>query len=113
MPYNPLPTQGQNYSLALALLRVSGGVRKDNFMDTQTLPIVNDESERKESTVKNTPAIFKIRDNPKAVGIAPLIELDSQSEVVRWCGLIFQSAQRYGVDPRLAMTIMYMETTHG
>ena len=47
------------------------------------------------------------------MGTESLVELDSQSEVVRWCGSIIQSAKKHGVDPRLAMTIMYVETTHG
>ncbi len=82
-------------------------------MGTSTIPIINNESDRKKSIVDNTPAIFEINDNPGAVASEPLIELDSQSEVVKWCGLIIQSAQKHGVDPRLAMAIMYMETTHG
>jgi hypothetical protein len=82
-------------------------------MDAKTIPIVNGEMDRKKSIIENTPAIFEIHDNPNAVGTEPLVELDSQSEVSRWCGLIIQSAQKHGVDARLAMAIMYMETTHG
>jgi hypothetical protein len=82
-------------------------------MDAKTIPIVNGEMDRKKSIIENTPAIFEIHDNPYAVGTEPLVELDSQSEVSRWCGLIIQSAQKHGVDARLAMAIMYMETTHG
>jgi hypothetical protein len=76
-------------------------------------PVVNDSQERKKSIVENTPAIFYIVDNPSAINTAPLIEMESQSEVSKWCGLIIQISKKHGVDSRLAMAIMYMETTHG
>lgn len=82
-------------------------------MEVSPIPIVNTEADRKKSIIENTPAIFEINDNPSAVASEPLIELDSQSEVAKWCGLIIQSAQKHKVDSRLAMAIMYMETTHG
>lgn len=78
-----------------------------------TVPVLNLASERKQSIVDNTPAIFEITDNPDLVGDAPLYEFDSQSEVPRWCGLIIHLAEKYDIDARLVMAIMYMETTHG
>lgn len=76
-------------------------------------PVVNDSQLRKKSIVENTPALFEIEDNPGAVDTAPFVEMTSQSEVSKWCGLIFQASSKHGVDPRLTMAIMYMETTHG
>jgi len=82
-------------------------------MEVATIPIVNNELERKKSIIENTPAIFEIKANPNAISSKPLIELHSQSEVVRWRGLIISSAQKHKVESKLAMAIMYMETTHG
>jgi hypothetical protein len=86
---------------------------KREFMGIKIIPIINGELDRKKSIIENTPAIFEIRDNPSAVGTEPITELDSQSEVAHWCGLIILSVKKHGVDSRLAMAIMYMETTHG
>lgn len=77
------------------------------------IPVLNIASERKKSIVDNTPAVFEITENPDAVGDAPFYEFDSQSEVHRWCGLIVQLSKKHGIDTRLVMAIMYMETTHG
>jgi len=82
-------------------------------MKLATMPVINNELERKKSIIKNTPAIFEIADNPNAISTEPLIELNSQSEVIRWRVLIISSAQKHKVESRLAMAIMYMETTHG
>jgi hypothetical protein len=82
-------------------------------MDAKKIPTAINEKDRKKSIIENTPAIFVIHDNPNAVGSEPLIEIDSQSKVSRWCSLIIQSAQKHCVDARLAMAIIYMETTHG
>jgi hypothetical protein len=68
---------------------------------------------RKESIINNTPAIFPIASNEKANGSAPWYEVDSQSDVGRWCSLIIQISNKHGVESRLTMAIMYMETTHG
>ncbi|MBL1260939.1 MAG: hypothetical protein COB33_010460 [Thiotrichaceae bacterium] len=76
-------------------------------------PITNKSSERKISIIENTPAVFEISDDLNVVDTAPIYEIDSKSEVVRWCGLIIHVSERHNVDPRLAMAIMYMETTHG
>lgn len=76
-------------------------------------PILNKASERKKSIIENTPAIFEIVDNPNAIDTAPFYEVDSKSEVSRWCGSIIQLAKKHNVDAKLAMAIMYMETTHG
>ena len=75
-------------------------------------PITNKSSERKISIIENTPAVFEISDDLNVVDTAPIYEIDSKSEVVRWCGLIIHVSERHNVDPRLAMAIMYMETTH-
>jgi len=82
-------------------------------MEIATIPVINTESERKKSIIENTPAIFEIMNNPHAISTEPLIELDSQSEVVKWYGLIIQIANKHKIDSQLAMAIMYMETTHG
>lgn len=76
-------------------------------------PVLNDRDSRKDSIINDTLAIFEIAENSSANGSAPWYEVDSQSEVAKWCGVIIQISQKYEVDPRLAMAIMYMETTHG
>lgn len=77
------------------------------------LEIVNNEEKRKRSIIDDSPAIFEIKSNPDAVGIAPTIEISSQSQVKIWSGLIVKLAKKHDVDSRLVMAIMYMETTHG
>lgn len=78
-----------------------------------SIPILNQRAERKKSIVQDTPAIFEIAANKNADGSAPWFEADSKSEVGKWCGTIIQLSNKYGVDPRLTMAILYMETTHG
>ncbi|EML0279010.1 TPA: hypothetical protein ACY4P9_003569 [Vibrio parahaemolyticus] len=77
------------------------------------IPVLNKSSDRKLSIINDTPAIFTIVDSESAVGRKPLYEVDSFSEVGKWCGLIIQQSKKYSVDPRLVAAIMYMETTHG
>ncbi len=59
-----------------------------DVLSAPTVTIINNEPDRKKSIIENTPAIFEIVENQNAVGTEPLVELDSQSEVVRWCGSI-------------------------
>lgn len=54
-----------------------------DVLSSPTVTIINNESDRKKSIIENTPAIFEIVENQNAVGTEPLVELDSQSEVVR------------------------------
>jgi hypothetical protein len=77
------------------------------------IPILRKAAARKESIINNTPAIFPIKPNPKAVGIKPFYELESQSDVGKWCGQIILISRRYKIDSELVKSIMYMETTHG
>ncbi|WMN64993.1 hypothetical protein [Vibrio parahaemolyticus] len=77
------------------------------------IPVLNKSAERKLSIINDTPAIFTIVDSDSAVGRKPLYEIDSFSEVGKWCGLIIHQSKKHGVDPRLVAAIMYMETTHG
>ncbi|EOX4464715.1 hypothetical protein [Vibrio alginolyticus] len=77
------------------------------------IPALNKSAERKLSIINDTPAIFTIVDSDSAVGRKPLYEIDSFSEVGKWCGLIIHQSKKHGVDPRLVAAIMYMETTHG
>jgi len=74
-------------------------------MEVATIPIINNELERKKSIIENTPAVFEITANPNAISSKPLIELHSQSEVVRWRGLIISLAQKHKVESKLAMAI--------
>lgn len=41
------------------------------------------------------------------------IELESQSDVGKWCGQVIQISKRYKIDSELIKAITYMETTHG
>jgi hypothetical protein len=75
--------------------------------------VLSDSSVRKTSIVEDTPAIFNIEENPAAIGLEPLFELEMASQVAKWCGAIQMLAMKYEVDPSLAKAIMYMETTHG
>ena len=84
-----------------------------NGVSVMERPVLNMRDERKKSIIENTPAIFQIDSNAEASGAAPWYEVDSKSEVGRWCALIIQISRSHGVDPRLTMAIMYMETTHG
>ena len=77
------------------------------------VPVLRKAKDRKESIINNTPAIFPIEPNPKAVGKKPIHELESQSDVDKWCGLIIQISREYEIDSELIKAIMYMETTHG
>ncbi|EOX3900487.1 hypothetical protein ACOGST_004604 [Vibrio alginolyticus] len=77
------------------------------------IPALNKSAERKLSIINDTPGIFTIVDSDSAVGRKPLYEIDSFSEVGKWCGLIIHQSKKHGVDPRLVAAIMYMETTHG
>ena len=79
----------------------------------KNVPVLSDSKSRKESIIKDTPAIFNIEENPSAVGTEPLYELEVASQVSKWCGVIQALAMKYDVDPNLAKAIMYMETTHG
>lgn len=76
-------------------------------------PILYTAEERKQSIIDNTPALFPIEDNPKAIGTKPFYELGNQSEVGKWCAHITQISRRHRIDPELVKAIMYMETTHG
>lgn len=79
----------------------------------KNIPVLSNTKARKESIVEDTPAIFNIEENPSAVGAKPLYEFEIASQVSKWCGLIQTLAIKHGVDPNLAKSIMYMETTHG
>ncbi|WMN64898.1 hypothetical protein [Vibrio parahaemolyticus] len=54
------------------------------------IPVLNKSADRKLSIIDDTPAIFTIADSESAVGRKPLYEIDSFSEVGKWCGLIIQ-----------------------
>jgi soluble lytic murein transglycosylase-like protein len=75
--------------------------------------VLKGSEERRDSIINNTPALFPVLDNPKASGSQPIYEIDSASQVEKYCGTIQQVARKHGVAPSLAMAIMYMETTHG
>lgn len=77
------------------------------------IPVLRKAEERKESIINNTPALFPIETNPKAVGIKPFYELESQSDVGKWCAQIALISRRHKIDLELVKAIMYMETTHG
>ena len=76
-------------------------------------PALRKAEDRKASIISNTPAVFLIENNPNANHTKPIYELESQSEVQKWCGVIFQIAQKHRIDSNLVMAIIYMETTHG
>jgi soluble lytic murein transglycosylase-like protein len=80
-------------------------------MDTKI--VLRKADERRDSIVNDTPAVFPIDDNAKAVGIKPVYEIGSESQVTKYCGAIQQISKKHRVDPNLVMAIMYMETTHG
>jgi hypothetical protein len=79
----------------------------------KTVPILRKAKDRKKSIINNTPALFPIDLNPKAVGVKPIYELESQSGVGRWCGDIALLSRKHNVDPELVKAILFMETTHG
>lgn len=78
-----------------------------------SLPILLKQADRKKSIIDNTLAIFPIVENPNANGKRPSVEIDSQSQVDKWCGQIINLAIKHKVDANLVMAIMHMETTHG
>lgn len=75
--------------------------------------VLRNTEERRDSIINKTLAVFPIAENAKAVGVKPVYELGSESQVAKYCGVIQQMARKHGVDPTLVMAIMYMETTHG
>ncbi len=77
------------------------------------IPVLKQSESRKESIIKNTPAIFNIEENPTANRSAPLYELEIVSEVSKWCGSITQLAIKHGISADLAKAVIFMETTHG
>lgn len=76
-------------------------------------PILLKEVDRKKSIIDNTPSVFPIAENPHADAKRPLVEIDGQSQVSKWCGEIIGVANKHKVDANLVMAIMHMETTHG
>ena len=70
-------------------------------------------SDRWESIVNNTPAIFEINENANADGGEPLHEIDFFDEVDDNEQLYEDAGREFGVDPDLLKTFAYLETTHG
>jgi hypothetical protein len=62
------------------------------------LPRLRMASDRKNSIIDDSPAIFEIVDNPNGVSAAPFYEIEEASEVVKWCGIIIHLSQKHGVD---------------
>lgn len=77
------------------------------------VPVINDSSGRRESILKNTPAIFEITDNPAANSSEPWYELDFFDEVDGNEAIYENAAKEMGLDPDLLKAIGYMESTHG
>lgn len=104
--------QGQiyNYSRVLSNLyqSTSAAAYLPGFIPKLTM-----DSDRYDSIVKNTPAIFPISDNPNAASSPPFYQLGLMSAVSKYDDHIQAAAASYGVDVDLVRSIMYLETTHG
>ncbi|MGL4755402.1 MAG: hypothetical protein ACRCXB_23830 [Aeromonadaceae bacterium] len=79
---------------------------------SQEIPVINMEQDRIYSIIHNTPAIFKIENNPKANPSKPLMELSVLNPIDS--GKIYDDmGKKYGLDPGWLKAIAYMENTHG
>ena len=68
---------------------------------------------RKECVIAGGGCNFRVTGNPNANGSTPWYEFGGLSDVDKYASIAAYAAESQGVDPRLVMSIMYMETTHG
>ncbi|WP_048649555.1 hypothetical protein [Nitratireductor soli] len=78
-----------------------------------SLPTTNTATARKESILRDTPAIFEVADNPSADGSKPTYELHQLHQVFDHAFTAVQESIAQKLDSKLVMAIIYMETTHG
>ena len=78
-------------------------------------PIVNMANERIDVIITNKPAIFEVRDNPKADGSDPWYASPSvgKTSVLNYEELLNKEARKQGVDPDLAKAIIFAENARG
>lgn len=106
----PQPQTHQYQQRASSTELVSGSGQASTFQQPE---VVNMSTDRWESIVNNTPAVFEIHENANADGGEPLHEIDFYDEVDDNEQLYEDAGREFGVDPDLLKTIAYLETTHG
>jgi soluble lytic murein transglycosylase-like protein len=68
---------------------------------------------RREYVEQGGGAIFEIAENPSANFTAPSFEINAFNSVDKYASAIDTAAKKWGVDPDLIRSVMYMEQTHG
>jgi len=85
-----------------------------NYIDINGFDRVSNNLSRKECIQKKRrDCLFKVSDNNKADGSEPLYELSMFSSVKDNISYINEAGKKYGIEPNLIKSIIYMETTHG
>ncbi|MDF9401601.1 hypothetical protein [Vibrio sp. 1180_3] len=103
--------RSQNYSDTLN--RIEKMKQKHELTNSQEVPVINVELERRNSIISNTPAIFEITENPVADASEPIHEIDFFDEVDGNEELYERVGREMGIDANFLKAIAYMETTHG
>ena len=68
---------------------------------------------RRNYVIKGGGAIFDIKSTPSAKFTAPVFEISAFNSINKYVSQVTAAATKYGVDPDLIRSVMYIEQTHG